>query len=80
MWFILGITALIFLIIFWKLKNPVWGGLTLGVFGGVIVSVISVIMGNTFDFATIWKGAILGTLLGAIVELLGRLADKFRKN
>lgn len=74
MWYILGIIALVSLIIFWKGKNAVWGGLALGIVGGIIVAIITVIVSNGFDFFTIGKGAILGTLLGAIVEIPGFLS------
>jgi hypothetical protein len=78
MWYILGIIALIFLIFnFWQGRNAVWGGFTLGIIGGIIVAIISVLFGNDFDFSIIWKGMIVGTLIGVIAELLGIISDKF---
>ena len=35
-WKILGITSLLLLIIFWRSRNAVWGGLTIGAIIGII--------------------------------------------
>ena len=79
MWIILTIISVVSLIIFWGGKNAVWGGLTIGVFGGIIVSVVSVIIGNDFYLTTIGKVAVIGTLVGVVAELIGRLSTYFKK-
>jgi hypothetical protein len=47
-WYTLGIIALVLLVIYWKGRNAVWGGLTLGVIVGIVVTIISDVIGNSF--------------------------------
>ncbi len=75
-WIILGIVAVIFLAIFWRSRNAVWGGFTLGVIVGAIISVISAINGNHFHWSTIMKSAIVACLIGVAVELFYILSKK----
>ena len=78
-WQILGVITIVLLAVFWKKKNVVWGGLTLGVIMGIIITVFSVFKGSGFDWYIIGKSAILGTILGFVAELLGRGADSLKK-
>ena len=78
-WQILGIITIILLAVFWKKKNAVWGGLTLGIIIGIIIAIFSVLKGNGFDWYVIGKSATLGTILGFVAELLGRGADLLKK-
>jgi len=75
-WQILGIVAIVLLVIFWKNKNAVWGGLTLGIIIGIIIAIF---YGNGFDWHIIGKSAISGTILGFIAELLGKGSDLLKK-
>lgn len=72
-WIILGTLTLVFLVIYWNSKNSVWGGLTLGVLIGFMVTLYI-----GFDWSVILKGAILGTICGFLSDLLGNIADKMR--
>jgi len=78
-WYPLGIIALISLVLFWRKRSAVWGGLTIGAFVGLIVSVVNLIRGNEFIWMIIGKGAILGAIAGLLAELLGMAGDHFRK-
>jgi len=78
-WKILGIVALVMLIIFWRKRGAIWGGMTLGVIVALIIVVVFVFRGNGFDWRIIGKGAILGTFAGLIAELIGRVSDKIKK-
>ncbi|WP_149208063.1 hypothetical protein [Flavobacterium johnsoniae] len=75
-WKILGMISLIGLIIFWKKRNAVWGGFTLGLIVGVIISFVNFIIGKSFQFKIIGKGIIIGILFGIIVEFLGMISKK----
>ncbi|SHG89476.1 hypothetical protein [Flavobacterium johnsoniae] len=75
-WKILGMISLIGLIIFWKKRNAVWGGFTLGLIVGVIVSFVNFTIGKSFQFKIIGKGIIIGILFGIIVEFLGMISKK----
>lgn len=74
-WKILAIIALVFLFVFWKRKNSIWGGLTLGLVIGLIIAIFS----NKFNWYTILKAGILGVLLGAFAELLSKIGEIIKK-
>ena len=79
MWEILGVITIILLICFWRTRNAVWGGFTLGIIIGSIITIIFVFKGSGFDWYTIGKGAISGTLLGFAAELLGKVSDFMKR-
>jgi len=79
-WVILGIVAVVLLIAFRQRQNAVWGGLTLGIIIGFIIAIIFVFKGSGFDWLIIGKSAIIGTMLGFVAELLGKLSDLIRRN
>ena len=76
MWAILAIFAAISLIIFWKGPNAAWGGVALGLIGGLAFAVMFFFIGKGFQFSIIGKGVVIGVLLGALAELPGRLSSK----
>ena len=78
-WNIFGIIAVISLLVFWRKRGAVWGGLTIGAFAGLMVSVVNLLRGNEFIWISIGKGAILGSIAGLLAELLGMAGDHFRK-
>lgn len=78
-WKILGIITAVLLIVFWRGRNAVWGGLALGIIIGLIVAIFFIFKGSGFDWFIIGKGAISGTLLGFMVELLGKVSDFIKK-
>ena len=73
-WIIFGISSFILLAIYWNGRNSVWGGLTLGVIVGFIITLFI-----GFDWYVVLKGAISGTIVGFLADLLGRISDK-KKN
>jgi 4-hydroxybenzoate polyprenyltransferase len=78
-WVILGITAVILLIIYWRKRNAIWGGLTLGIVVGFIVTVVFAFKGQGFDWSLIGKFTVIGTLVGFLAELLGKFSDYLKK-
>lgn len=78
-WTIFGAVAVVLLIIFWRKRNAVWGGLVVGVTIGIIVAFFYLLKGNSFDWFILGKGAIVGIIIGFIVELLGKISDEIRK-
>ena len=78
-WTILGIITIVLLIIFWRKRNAVWGGLTIGIIIGFIFTIFYLFQGSGFDWFIIGKGAILGTMIGFITELLGKISNLVRK-
>ncbi len=78
-WIILGIISVILLIVFWRRRNAVWGGLTVGIVIGFIVALFFTFKGRGFDGYIVVKGAILGTIVGLMAELLGRVSDLIKK-
>lgn len=69
-WIILGIVTVILLMFFWRTRNAVWGGFTIGIIIGLIVALFS-----GFDWYMVVKGAISGTIVGFGAELLGKFSD-----
>jgi MFS superfamily sulfate permease-like transporter len=78
-WNILGLLATIALIIFWRRRNAVWGGLFIGIVLGLVIAIIYTIMGNGFNWSIIGKVTVSGTLIGLIAELLGIFSDRLRR-
>ena len=78
-WTILGIITIILLIIFWRKRNAVWGGLTIGIVIGFIIAIFYLFKGSGFNWFIIGKSAVLGTMAGFIAELLGKISDLIRK-
>jgi len=78
-WMILCILAVISLAIFWRSRNAVWGGLTLGVIAGFIIAAFIFFQGNGFNWFIVGKSAISGVLIGVFAELLGRASGILKK-
>ena len=72
-WIILGIATGILLVVYYRTRNAVWGGFTLGIIIGFVLFIF-----NDFNLYFIGKGAVLGTMLGFGAELFGKLSDHFR--
>lgn len=71
-WTILGSIGIILLLVYFKTKNAVWGGFTLGLIVGIVIAIIR------SDNLYIVKTAIVGTILGFIAELLGILSNRIK--
>jgi hypothetical protein len=78
-WKILGIVTVILLIAFWRRRSAVWGGLTIGIIIGFVIVIFYLFKGGGFNWFVIGKGAILGTMVGLIAELLGKISDLIRR-
>jgi hypothetical protein len=71
MWTALAIISGVLLVIFWRSRNAVWGGLTLGIIIGLVIAGVYAFGGHGFQWFTVGKGAIIGVLAGVGAELLG---------
>ncbi|MBI2463078.1 MAG: hypothetical protein HYV65_02480 [Candidatus Spechtbacteria bacterium] len=78
-WKILGTITVVLVVVFWRKKNAVWGGLTIGAIVGLILATFFVFRGGGFNWYTIGKGAISGAILGFGAELLGTASDFIKK-
>jgi len=78
-WLGLGILSLILLVVYFRKRNAVWGGLTIGVIVGLVIATVFLFKGNGFDWFTIGKSAIVGTLLGFLAELIGEFSRRLKK-
>jgi hypothetical protein len=78
-WRILGIITVISLIAFWGRRSAVWGGLTIGIIVGLVIAIFYLFKGDGFNWFIIGKSAILGTMVGLVAELLGKISDLIRK-
>lgn len=79
MWYALAILSFILMIVNWKKRNAVWGGLSFGIIVGLIISIVILIIGNGFQLGFIAKGAIIGVMIGFISELLMKLGNRKQK-
>ncbi|MEP7375172.1 MAG: hypothetical protein ABI675_17365 [Chitinophagaceae bacterium] len=81
-WDILGIIAIVCLILssFSIGRKAIWGGLTIGVIAGLIIGVISLIVGNGFNWWLVKNVIIVAILVGAFFEIFGWLATKKKKS
>jgi len=71
-WNLLTLIAIFSLYIFWRNFNYVWGGLALGGFTGLVISIINFYSYGNFDWESTEKAAVLGTVIGTLVEIIGR--------
>jgi hypothetical protein len=78
MWIILAVLACVCLAVFWRGPNATWGGIVLGAIGGLAIAVISMLRGGGFLWLTITKGIVVGVLLGAAADTLGKWSDRRR--
>jgi len=79
-WIILGITSIILLAVYFRRgRNALWGGFTLGLIIGFIIAIFLYFQGDEFIWYAIIKGAIAGTILGFIAELLGMVGGLIKK-
>lgn len=72
-WIIMAIVAGILLIIFWRGRNPVWGGATVGVIVGLILALVK------HDWSLLALGFAIGAFAGLGVEGLGQLGDWLKR-
>ena len=79
-WIIFGLISIVLLIIyFFRGKNALWGGLSLGAVVGLIIALIYLFLGHGFIWLIIAKVAIVGTILGFLSEIFGIVGDKIKK-
>lgn len=79
MWYVLGILTVILLFLYFEGPNALWGGFTVGVVIGIILSLISVFQGDGFNWSTLGKAIIISVLAGFIFEIIGQFANKLKK-
>ncbi len=75
-WLLLTILSILLLIKFFHKRNAVWGGLTSGI---IIYLLIVVFSKNEFDWYIIWHYSVIGTIIGFMAEMLGKLSDYLKK-
>ena len=76
-WIILGIIASVAALKYWKNRNAVWGGFTLGILIGLVIAFFR--WEGEFDWDLVIKTSIIGALVGLGAELLGRLSDRLKR-
>ena len=74
-WIILGVISVVLLVVYFRSRNAVWGGLTIGIIAGLIIAFFS---GEVFSWYTVGKITIVCVLIGFGVELLGKISDKMK--
>jgi hypothetical protein len=72
-YWVMTIIAVILLLIHWRGRNAVWGGATIGIIVGIIISIIK---GNWSLLAFVFS---IGTYIGTLFEWIFRLTKKFNK-
>jgi len=78
-WKLLTILAFVSLIIFWKNRNSVWGGFTIGIIIGLLIALFKK---GSFDWYVVLKAGVIGILFGVLSELLSKIGEylKNRRN
>ena len=69
---LIGVGALI-LSFFTQRKSAIWGGATIGLIVGVILSIIQ------GDFSNILRAALIGADVGLSAEILGLIGDRLKR-
>ena len=70
---IMAIVAGVLLIIFWRGRNAVWGGATIGAIVGLILALVR------HNWSLLALCFAIGTYIGLVAEGLGRLSDRRRR-
>lgn len=55
---------------FFRGRNAIWGGATIGLIIGIIIAVF-----QKFNWSIIGRAVIIGILVGVIAEVIGIIAD-----
>mgnify|MGYP001569024868 CR=1 FL=1 len=76
LWYIAVVLAIIY---FFKGRNAVWGGLTIGAIVGLIIAVTFVFRGQSFHWHIILRSIVVGTIAGFVAELLGKVSDLIKR-
>jgi len=75
-WWALYAAAVIALAMYFgKGQNPVWGGATIG----MLIGVTTAFFRPGFDWGTVGHSVVIGTLFGAMIELLSWLTNRLRR-
>ena len=75
MWKILTMIAAISLILsFFRGRNAIWGGATIGLIIGAIIALF-----QKFNWSITYKAVVIGILIGLIADLLGLFSDYLKK-
>lgn len=61
---------------FFRGQNAVWGGATIGAIVGVAIA----IWRPGFDWSTVGQSAVIGAFVGLLAEVLGAIADRWRRD
>ena len=77
-WYVLGGIVAVLLLFFFRGRNAVWGGFTAGLVLGLGLAIFFVFRGEGFEWSTLGKSAIIGTLIGFAAELLGKLGNRLK--
>lgn len=78
-WTILALISIVSLLFFWRRRNAVWGGFTVGIIAGLVISLFVMFKGNGFNWFMVGKATIVGIMTGLAAELLGKISN-FLKN
>ncbi len=78
-WTIFGGISIVLLILFWKKKNAIWGGLTIGIIVGFLIAIVYLFKETGFNWSIIGKSTVSGVMIGFVAELLGMLFDFMKK-
>jgi len=70
---VMAIVAGVLLILFWRGRNAVWGGATLGAIVGLILALVK------HDWSLLALSFAIGTFVGLGAEGLGLLSNRLRR-
>jgi predicted membrane protein len=76
LWTALSAIAVVALLIFWRGPNAVWGGIGLGIIGGLVTATALVFTGAKFRWPLVEKWVVICTLFGVAVEVLGKILER----
>lgn len=77
-WIALSVLAVLSLLVFARGPNAVWGGCTIGFVVGLLVALVYFLLGHGFSWILVGRITIVAVLLGALFELVGRVAARGR--
>jgi Na+/proline symporter len=79
LWPPLGLLCIVLLVVYWRNRNAVWGGLSIGIVVGLLTAVGFAIWGDGFSWRVVAKISIVVTLLGFGAELLAKTSNYVRR-
>jgi hypothetical protein len=64
---------------FFQGRNSTWGGFTIGLLVGVVIAIVSALLGYGFHWSTVGKTGVIAVIIGLVMDGLALVAARRRR-